>query len=93
MFNYGFGLEKGFLRTKDLEGAMNYYKMAADAGDTDGMVKYAVGLESGYLGTRDLKGSMKYYKMAADAGIAEGRFNYGYRLKKDIQEPKILKEQ
>jgi hypothetical protein len=38
-------LEKGYLRTNDLPGAMKYYKMSADHGNSKGINNYGFGLE------------------------------------------------
>jgi TPR repeat protein len=73
MYNFGIGLENGFLGNKDKKGAMFWHKKAAELGYVDAIYRYGIGLEYGYLGTSDKKGAMFWYKKAADLGHSQAR--------------------
>ena len=65
---------------QDLQKANNYFKKAADLGNTDAMVNYGDNLMSG-IGTKvDSRKAVKYIKKAADLKNDKGLFNYGLYL-------------
>jgi TPR repeat protein len=65
--NYGWSLERGWSGVKNLPGAMNYYKMAAEKGDIPGMRLYTSALQIGFSGTPDENEAKKYWEMADEA--------------------------
>ncbi|GMO59095.1 MAG: hypothetical protein Ta2D_04870 [Rickettsiales bacterium] len=78
MYNYGWGLEKGYLGTKDLSAAMYYYKQAAEKGHPYAMYSYATCSEN----INDLSTAKYYYERAANAGNADAMYKYGFALEK-----------
>lgn len=56
--------------------AMKYFKMAADLGNSDGMLHFGIGLSTGWLEEPNLIEAMKYFKMASDLGNSKAMDNY-----------------
>jgi TPR repeat protein len=65
---------------KDLAGAVKYFKLAVDQGDSYAQNKYALALHDGDGVPKDLAGAAKYFKLAADQGSSCAQFNYALDL-------------
>ena len=72
MNNLGWLYHRGLGVEADLEKAKEYYRMAADAGNTTAMINLGnIGEESG-----DYKLAYKWYKKAYSLGDIDGEYNY-----------------
>jgi TPR repeat protein len=59
--NYGFRLENGLGTAVNIAKAAEYYKMAADQGNSTGQCNYAVCLEPSRGVVKDLEKATAYY--------------------------------
>jgi hypothetical protein len=77
-FTYGILLKQGYgIELDDIDGAMYWYRIAADGGDTDAMIELAL-CHQRYTG--DVEAALEMLNKAADAGSAKamGMLSYHY---------------
>ena len=73
----------------DFKEALNYFKLAADNGDPEGMAHYGRFIDYGYgIIKPDPKEAAKYYKMSYGKGDMTGCAHYGSSLIEGVGEPK-----